>query len=67
FRLIFRTFFGENHTDADRHLHESPKVMTVPLIILAFFAIFSGFVGAPFMHNGYASYVFYGEVHHPEA
>lgn len=67
FRLIFRTFFGENHTDADRHLHESPKVMTVPLIILAFFAIFSGFVGAPFMHNGYASYVFYGEAHHPEA
>lgn len=67
FRLIFRTFFGENHTDKSRHLHESPKVMTVPLIILSVFAIFAGFVGAPFMHNGYASYIFYGEVHHPEA
>ena len=41
--------------------------MTVPLIILSVFAIFAGFVGAPFMHNGYASYVFYGEPHHPEA
>lgn len=66
FRLIFRTFFGENHTP-HAHLHESPKVMTVPLIILSVFAIFAGFVGAPFMHNGYASYVFYGEPHHPEA
>ena len=66
FRLIFRTFFGENHTPHG-HLHESPKVMTVPLIILSVFAIFAGFVGAPFMHNGYASYVFYGEPHHPEA
>ena len=63
FRLIFRTFFGENHTPKDRHLHESPKVMTVPLLVLAFFAVFSGFVGAPFMHNGYASWVFYGEPH----
>ena len=67
FRLIFRTFFGENHSDPETHLHESPKVMTVPLMILAFFAIFAGFVGAPFMHNGYASYVFYGAPHHAEA
>ena len=66
FRLIFRTFFGENRTPHG-HLHESPKVMTVPLVILSVFAIFAGFVGAPFMHNGYASYVFYGEPHHPEA
>lgn len=66
FRLIFRTFFGENHSDS-KHLHESPKVMTVPLMVLAVFAIFSGFIGAPFMHNGFASYIYYGEVHHPEA
>ncbi len=62
FRLIFRTFFGENHSDG--HLHESPKVMTVPLMVLSVFAIFAGFAGAPFMHNGYASFVFYGEAHH---
>jgi NADH-quinone oxidoreductase subunit L len=28
--------------------HESPSVMTVPLLLLAFFAVFLGFVGAPF-------------------
>ena len=66
FRLIFRTFFGENRSDS-KHLHESPKVMTVPLMILSFFAIFAGFIGAPFMHNGFASYIFYGEAHHPQA
>ncbi len=67
FRLIFRTFFGENTTPADRHLHESPSSMTVPLIILAVFAIFAGFVGAPFVKNGYSSFVYYLEPHHVQA
>jgi NADH-quinone oxidoreductase subunit L len=45
FRLVILTFMGE-HKDASRaaHLHESPKVMTVPLMILAalsFFMVFS--------------------------
>ena len=37
FRLIFLTFFGENRADAEvqAHIHESPPVMTVPLVILA--------------------------------
>lgn len=67
FRLVFRTFFGENKTDKSRHLHECPATMTTPLIILAVFAIFGGFVGAPFIQNGFASYIFYGQAHHPEA
>ncbi|RMH73206.1 MAG: NADH-quinone oxidoreductase subunit L [Gemmatimonadetes bacterium] len=49
FRLYFLTFHGEcrvdHHTKA--HLHESPSVMTVPLIILAFLAAVGGFVGIP--------------------
>ena len=34
FRLIFLTFFGENRADAEvqAHIHESPPVMTVPLV-----------------------------------
>jgi len=32
---------------ADQHPHESPAVMTVPLILLAAFAILLGFVGTP--------------------
>jgi NADH-quinone oxidoreductase subunit L len=45
FRVVILTFLGE-HKDAHRleHIHESPKVMTVPLMILAalsFFIVFS--------------------------
>jgi NADH-quinone oxidoreductase subunit L len=45
FRIVILTFMGE-HKDATRveHLHESPKAMTIPLIILAclsFFAFYS--------------------------
>jgi NADH-quinone oxidoreductase subunit L len=45
FRLVILTFMGE-HKDATRveHMHESPKPMTIPLIILAilsFFAFYS--------------------------
>ena len=34
------------HT-ADRKPHESPAVMTTPLVILAFFAVFLGLIGVP--------------------
>jgi NADH-quinone oxidoreductase subunit L len=50
FRLIFLTFFGENRADAEvqAHIHESPPVMTVPLIILAIPALLLGLVvGVP--------------------
>ncbi len=49
FRLIFLTFFGEERMDdhAREHLHESPKVMTVPLAILAFFSVVAGYIGLP--------------------
>ncbi len=49
FRLIFLTFFGEERLDqhARAHLHESPPVMTVPLIILAFFSVVAGYAGLP--------------------
>jgi len=49
FRLIFLTFFGQERLDshAKAHLHESPRVMTVPLVILAFFSVVAGYVGLP--------------------
>jgi NADH-quinone oxidoreductase subunit L len=49
FRLFFLTFTGSfRGTDKQQsHLHESPKSMTVPLIILAVFAVFAGFIGFP--------------------
>ncbi len=45
-RLIFMTFWGENRADAETqaHIHESPAVMTVPLVILAVPAALLGLI-----------------------
>jgi NADH-quinone oxidoreductase subunit L len=49
FRLLFLTFFGQSRasTEVIDHIHESPKVMTIPLIILAALSTISGFFGLP--------------------
>src|SRR6266481_1153283 len=49
FRLIFLTFFGESRVEADKepHIHESPAVMTIPLIVLAILATVGGWVNLP--------------------
>ncbi|NOZ24695.1 MAG: NADH-quinone oxidoreductase subunit L [Nitrospirae bacterium] len=49
FRLIYLTFHGEfRGTEEQRHhLHESPAVMTVPLVILCIGAIAAGWIGIP--------------------
>lgn len=49
FRIIFLTFHGKfrGTHEQGHHLHESPKVMTIPLIILAVGAISAGWVGIP--------------------
>ncbi|HSL96243.1 MAG TPA: NADH-quinone oxidoreductase subunit L [Thermoleophilia bacterium] len=50
FRLIFLTFWGENRSSAEvqAHIHESPAVMTVPLVLLAIpSALLGGLVGWP--------------------
>jgi len=48
FRLIYLTFYGtfRGGDEAGRHLHESPRVMTAPLLILATLSIFV-FYAAP--------------------
>jgi NADH-quinone oxidoreductase subunit L len=58
FRLYFVTFFGETryHEHGDHKVHESPLIMTIPLMILAVLALFGGFLGVPhtldFFHTG---------------
>ena len=49
FRLYFLTFYGEfRGTEQQRiHLHESPLVMTLPLVILAILSTVGGFLGIP--------------------
>lgn len=47
FRLYFLVFMGEYRGKPDVHAHESPKVMTVPLVILAILSTLGGLVGIP--------------------
>ncbi len=49
FRLFFMTFFGEFRGTKHQleHLHESPKIMTVPLLILMVLSAVGGFLGIP--------------------
>ncbi len=41
-RVMLMTFFGEKRWADDAHPHESPRVMTVPMIVLAFGSVFAG-------------------------
>jgi NADH-quinone oxidoreductase subunit L len=47
-RLVVVAFFGKARTAAAEHPHESPAVMTVPLIILAVLSVIGGFSIAGF-------------------
>lgn len=54
FRQVFMVFFGKNRADehTQEHLHESPPVMTYPLVVLALGAVFAGFLGVPIALGG---------------
>ncbi len=49
FRLLVLTFGGKPRMDehVEHHVHESPKSMTGPLVLLAIGALFAGFLGIP--------------------
>jgi NADH-quinone oxidoreductase subunit L len=51
FRLVFLTFHGESRVDPDVHPHESPDVMTRPLMILSALAAVGGLLGIPLIHG----------------
>lgn len=52
-RQIWMVFFGEARSDAAKHAEESPKVMTVPLMVLAVLSVAGGALNLPFegFHN----------------
>ena len=61
FRLLFVVFFGPAKTDEAGHAHESPAVMTWPLIVLAVFSVIGGFIGI----DVFVGKMFlHGEAHH---
>jgi len=49
FRAYFVAFTGESRVEPEKakHLHESPAVMTVPLVILAVLSTVGGWIGLP--------------------
>jgi len=54
FRLFFSVFHGPCRAPAEviHHIHESPKIMTIPLMILAFLSVAGGYVGVPAVLGG---------------
>jgi NADH-quinone oxidoreductase subunit L len=48
-RLVVLTFFGKSRMspEVEHHVHESPRVMTIPLVILAAGSLLVGFLGTP--------------------
>ncbi len=49
FRVLFLTFYKDFRGTEEQahHLHESPKTMTIPLIVLAILSVIGGVIGIP--------------------
>ncbi len=71
FRLIFLTFHGKfrGTHEQEHHLHESPKSMTIPLMILCVGAVAAGWIGIPHLLGGGAHFAEFMDpvLGHPEA
>lgn len=74
FRLLFVTFYGKfrGSHEQEHHLHESPKSMTLPLMVLAFLSVVGGFIGFPHalgeslgIHHWFDHYLASSVVIHP--
>ncbi len=61
-RVVLLTFYGDYRGHGEPH--ESPAVMTRPLVVLAGLSVFAGFLGAPQFGAVFADWVHFGEVHH---
>jgi NADH-quinone oxidoreductase subunit L len=55
FRMLFLTFWGSfrGTKEQEKHLHESPKSMTIPLVVLAILSVFGGLIGIPEVLGGH--------------
>jgi len=51
-RLMCLTFWGKSRFGHDKHPHESPPTMAIPLIILGVFSVIGGWVGIPHVIGG---------------
>ena len=63
-RLFFLVVLGPLKTE-NEHAHESPLVITVPLILLAFLSIFAGLIGPGFAgYSGIGDWLFFDKPLH---
>lgn len=46
-RLMALTFWGKSRVPKDVHPHESPALMTIPLIVLGVLSVIGGWIGIP--------------------
>jgi NADH-quinone oxidoreductase subunit L len=53
FRLVFMAFFGKPRYDPHHPPHESPPVVTVPLVLLAIPSIFAGYLVGEMVFGNY--------------
>ncbi len=64
FRLLNLTFEGKERFDHHHiHPHESPAVMTIPLIVLAVLSVIGGFIGVPELFSGEHGNIFHNWLH----
>ncbi|MBV9086124.1 MAG: NADH-quinone oxidoreductase subunit L, partial [Acidobacteriaceae bacterium] len=58
FRLMYLTFWSPARMshEVEHHVHESPRSMTVPLVVLAVASVFAGFLGWPHSLKGTSSF-----------
>ncbi|HTS11371.1 MAG TPA: NADH-quinone oxidoreductase subunit L [Candidatus Limnocylindrales bacterium] len=63
FRLIFMTFHGQSRVDheVEHHIHESPKSMLIPLVILAALSITGGWLSWPEILGGSSRFIHFLE------
>jgi len=54
-RTVFLTFYGTYKGHGEPH--ESPRLMTVPMVILAGFAVIGGWVNIPGLYTGFTEWV----------
>lgn len=61
-RLCYLTFFGTPRSKF--HAHESPRSMTVPLVVLAFLSVTVGWVNVPHVFEGFSRFMHFEGAHH---
>lgn len=56
-RLMALTFWGKSRVPKEIHPHESPAIMTIPLIVLAILSVVGGFIGVPHLIGEYLGHI----------